>query len=155
MNTAKIIIMLLILVTVAASAVQAQRQARTLTDPVDSLVIQIGAISEGLIFTSETDSRPFPFKAVRDVNGLTDQNFLKSMLRSYGSEPVSEESLADFLDRPATFGQHDQWVQLKDFLEANLVGCTVYRVGTVQVDIYIVGLYGNRPVGVYIQSVET
>lgn len=119
---------------------------------------------DGLYFPSESD---FPFEIVV-WDDFADEMFHaeKWLLREgFPTDSPIENASLDSLFRNLAVEQdwHDdaqkaqvaQFKALRDFLQANLSDVTVYRVGKINVAIFIVGKFGRDVVGLKTQAVET
>jgi hypothetical protein len=108
-----------------------------------TLLQDLSLACQGLSYPSETDApvsvvsldRPFPWESnARRVEQITPHEFFA---------PLAET------DSAAAF--HN----LHQLLSANLKGLTVYRVGDVRIEIFVVGVLGRTTVGVRTEAVET
>lgn len=122
---------------------------------------QIQEIVKDLYYISETDSELFPFvgENAEDVSAET-------LLKQLGiNDTVEERGFEDFYKRLTEiqewFGDDEtraanQFSALKDFLTKNLRDIKVFKIGKIEVDIYIVGLdQENILKGVWTKAVET
>ena len=94
------------------------------------LLAQLKRVSAGLLVMSESD---YPFEIIR-WDGSTEIN--PDFLRSLTNEPpecrVEETSLEQFL-------ASGQFEQLERFLRKHLTDLKVYKVGVINIPVYIVG----------------
>jgi len=125
-----------------------------------------GAIEEacqGLIYTSETDAPLVAFQN-ETVGPLTKEHLLRLIKREQDT-PVEERSFADLFVRLTRiqdwFGELElarakKFLELQRLLEENLSDLKVFRIGQVQIHIYVVGLDTDRRLlGFTTQVVET
>jgi hypothetical protein len=105
---------------------------------------QIQEASEGLLFMSETD-HPFEIvafrsseveKEMRQLSGKgndaviekqTVDYFFRNMVRVYPSYPDDQRSVAQ------------RFLKLQELLKQKLKDVQVYRIGSIQVDVFIIG----------------
>lgn len=122
---------------------------------------QIGQAVKDLYYISETDSEVFPFAGKR-AQEVSAETILKQIGRN---EPVEERSFEDFFKRLTEiqewFGDEEtrtanRFSELKEILVKNLREIKVFKVGRIEVDIFIVGLDENSILkGVWTKAVET
>lgn len=132
----------------------------------DELFSALKAASEGLIYISETDAafEAFVWKTDKPAGNVSAENVLKFA----GEKPdakVAEKTLDEFFEQPTEmqdwFGdeekaQVEKYLKLKELLSTKLKNAKVFKIGDVQINIYIVGLddEGNLA-GVKTKAVET
>ena len=120
----------------------------------DKLLAEIEKFTAGLTYVSETDVSVLPFSAtVVEVQKLIAEN------RHY------ELSARDFFARLTTnrdwFGAKEKesahrFAELEKLLDENLCDLKVFKVGRIQIDIFVVGLDANDSViGIKTKAVET
>ena len=122
--------------------------------------------SEGLIYISETDApfEPFIWKTEKPLTEVTALDVIKFAEQKPDAK-VAEKTLDDFFRQPTEiqdwFGdeekaQVEKYLKLKELLTEKLKGTKVFKIGDVQIDIYIVGIdaVGNWA-GVKTKAVET
>ncbi len=130
----------------------------------DELIAQLKAKTDGLYFPSESD---FPFEVIVWENFADDFYNTEKWLAHCGlptDSPVENTSL-DYLFRNISVEQewHDevqkeqvaQFKALQEFLQAHLTDLTVYRVGKVEITIFIIGKFGKDIIGLKTEAVET
>lgn len=120
--------------------------------------------SRGLLMPSESDYPFIPFVwKQRAAATLTPARLLK-LAGHTPDTPVAAVSLDEFfrnVARPQPWHDSAQAAQVRQFrrlvkvLEANLSDIRVYRVGTVHIDVYIVGKVGRDLVGLATVLIET
>ncbi|HYP50404.1 MAG TPA: nuclease A inhibitor family protein [Pyrinomonadaceae bacterium] len=124
---------------------------------------RIRETSEGLYYISETDAEISPFAGTK-ADAVTKEN----LLRQTGNKPdapVEERDFATFFTRLTKiedwFGEEEKqaaakFARLKELLERNLKDLRVFKVGRIEIDVYVVGLdaQGNLA-GIKTQAVET
>lgn len=126
-----------------------------------TLVERIKKASEGLFYISETDAEILPF--VGEKARAVDIKTLLNQTRS--DAPVEERDFAEFFKRLTEnqewFGTEEiknanRFADLRDLLEENLKNIKVFKVGRIELDIYIVGLdERNVLTGIRTKAVET
>jgi len=140
-----------------------EKKKLTKSEPVDQLAKQIRQISEGLYYISETDAEIFPFTGTK-TDAVTKENLL-SQTGNKPDAPVEERDFTDFFTRLTKiqdwFGDEEKqtaakYARLKELLERNLKELKVFKVGRIEIDIYVVGLdaQGNLA-GIKTKAVET
>jgi hypothetical protein len=104
----------------------------------------------GLVYPSESDA---PFDVFIDRTATTAQEVVTH--RSGGGR-VKSVAVEQFFAELEASDQADQYRRLRDVLEKNLSPLGVFRVGSVQVDVYLVGKTSRGCwVGLHTRSVET
>ncbi|MBA2493292.1 MAG: nuclease A inhibitor family protein [Acidobacteria bacterium] len=127
------------------------------------LARQIKKVSEDLYYISETDAEIFPFIGNK-AEAITGKEVLKQ-IKSSAETPVEERDFTEFF---AYLTQIQDWFgneekttaqkfsNLKDLLEKNLKNLKVFKVGKIQLDIYVVGLDAeSNLMGIQTKAVET
>jgi hypothetical protein len=116
----------------------------------------------GLLMPSESE---YPFEAFRWLgeNELTNQKLLE--LTSHPADSPVETVALDYLFRNVAYEKewHDEvqkanvskFQNLVSTLEKNLTDIKVYRVGTIDIDVYIVGKNEGELAGLSTKVVET
>ncbi len=130
----------------------------------EELIAQLREKIDGLYFPSESD---FPFEVIVWENFADDLFNTEKWLEQNGfpTDSALENTSVDYLFRNLSVEQewHDevqkeqvaQFKTLQEFLQANLTDLTVYRVGRIEITIFIIGKFGNDVVGLKTQAVET
>lgn len=127
----------------------------------DGFIEQIKTIVKDVFYISETDSEIFPFTGEQAASVSAGE-----LQRQLGrNAPVEERDFEDFFRRLTEmqewFGDEEtatanKFFELKEFLLKNLKDLKVFKVGNIEVDIYIVGLNSeNVLAGVWTKAVET
>ena len=127
------------------------------------LVAQIKKTASGLYYTSETDAEIAAFAGGK-AEAVTAEE-LSRQIQSTGNQPIEEKDFNEFFARLTEiqdwFGDEEKataqkFADLKNLLEQNLKDVKVFRVGKIQIDIYVVGLdaQGNLT-GIQTKAVET
>lgn len=124
---------------------------------------ELDQATKGLNYISETDAGFLPFIGGR--TGAADSISLLTQINAPPDSPVEEREFEDFFKRLTTI---ENWfdkeqiqmtydfVKLRNILEENLRDIRVFKVGRIQIDIYIVGLdKENNLVGVQTRAIET
>ena len=118
--------------------------------------------TDGLLMPSESE---YPFEAFRWLgeNELTNQKLLE--LTSHPADSPVETVALDYLFRNVAYEKewHDEvqkanvskFQNLVSTLEKNLTDIKVYRVGTIDIDVYIVGKNEGELAGLSTKVVET
>lgn len=129
----------------------------------NELAEKIKIITAGLYYMSETDAEILPFVGNK-VETITDEDILKEN-KSPAETPVEEGDFAEFFDylikMQDWFGEEEKataekFAELKELLENNLKCLKVYKIGKIQLDIYVVGLdCENNIVGIKTKAIET
>ncbi len=127
------------------------------------LTEKIKKITEGLYYISETDSEILPFVGEK-VETITKEKILQAN-GSSAETAVEERGFSDFFDNLTKmqdwFGEEEKaaaekFAELKELLENNLKCLNVYKIGKIQLDVYIVGLdCENKIAGIKTKAVET
>lgn len=126
------------------------------------LIPELEAACKGLLWRSETD-HPFEV-AVLSANEQLPK--IDQLLKNYpGDTPVATVSLDDFFGQAtlerAWFDSREltlvkRYRNLRDLLETTLENLQVYRIGDVEIDIYLIGETEDKQViGVKTKVVET
>jgi hypothetical protein len=134
----------------------------TVTDWTASL----GPATEGLLYPSETDAPVVPF--VWEAPGGQTQLSTVAVARLSGhpvDSQVEEIRFSQFFDRVTRVRDWDnevgrervrRFTELEGILEHNLRGIRVFRIGTIAIDVYVVGVdTQDRLAGVSTKVVET
>lgn len=129
----------------------------------DSLSEKIRKVSEGLYYISETDAEILPFAGTK-AEAVTKENLL-SQTGNAPDMPVEERDFTEFFARLTKiqdwFGDEEKrtaarFVELKKLLEENLKDLKMFKVGRIQIDIYVVGLDAEENlIGIKTKAVET
>lgn len=129
----------------------------------NNLIRQIGEVAAGLYYISETDAEIVPFAGERSAS-LSRETIL-FQTRSAPDSPVEERDFKDFFARLTEiqdwYGDEEtetarKFLLLKELLEKNLRDLKVFKIGEIQIDIYVVGLDAkNNLLGIKTRAVET
>lgn len=124
---------------------------------------KIGKAVEGLYYISETDAEIFPFSG-RKAEEVTKEEIL-AQTEHFENPNVEERNFADFFERLIKiqdwFGTEEteiagKFSELKDLLEQNLRDLKVFKIGSIELDVYVVGLDAeNILTGIRTKAVET
>lgn len=117
----------------------------------------------GLIYVSETDSPIVPFVGHK-TKKVTPKALLESINTSVGT-PIQCVGPDRFFDR---LTRHQDWYgeaetasakrfkELKQLMESELRELSLFRVGQIQIDIYVIGLDRNGTLaGIQTRAIET
>lgn len=129
----------------------------------ESIATQLKQASEGLLFGSETDA---PFEVIHwSAQGEVTPTKLLQLTNHPPDAPVEIVSVDEFFDTStAEEDWHDEeeeetakrFQNLVNTLKQNLVQLQVFRVGSIEIDVYIVGVTdGGGLVGLSTKLVET
>lgn len=127
------------------------------------LMEQIKNASKGLYYISETDAEILPFtgskadsvtkeEVLRQTNSQTDVNVEE---REFGEIFARLTKMQDWFgdEEKATA---ERFSALKDLLEKNLRDLKVFKIGSIDIDIYFVGLDAeNNLMGIQTKAIET
>ena len=129
----------------------------------DELAKQIEKVAEGLYYISETDAEIFPFIGNK-AQAVTVEEILKET-ESAADTAVEERDFNEFFARLTEmqdwFGEEetavaDKFAELKKLLEENLKDIQVFKIGKIQLNIYVVGLDSeSNLIGIKTKAVET
>jgi len=129
----------------------------------DSIATQLKQASEGLLFLSETDA-PFEVISWQTQEQLTPAKLLQLTNHPPDApvEIVSVDELFDVANAEEDWHDEEEWETVQRFqnlvniLKQNLSQLQVYRVGSVEIDAYIVGVTdGGEWAGLSTKLVET
>ncbi len=131
----------------------------------DSLITALQKASEGLLYMSESD---YPYKVIRwegsPETSLTEE-FIRQKAEVSDDTPVEIVEFSDFYDPgapdPDWYGETEKaeatkFRNLMKLLMDNLAHLKIFRVGEIEIDIYIVGqVDGGEIVGLATKAIET
>ncbi len=129
----------------------------------NELAKQIKKTVEDLFYISETDAEIFSFVG-KKVGTVTSEEVLKQMggaAETFVEERNFSEFFARLTEMQDWFGDEEKttaekFAKLKDLLEKNLSNLKVFKIGKINLDIYIVGLSANNILmGIKTKAVET
>jgi hypothetical protein len=125
-----------------------------------ALLEQLRQATEGLLYISETDAPYEPFVWTREEFGA--DSVTSETLRAYKGlpfeTPVDTMPVSSWLARaaPPEHPHSPRYLFLLRVLTAQLTELAVWRIGTVQIDIFVVGKTANGDfAGVATKAVET
>ena len=130
-------------------------------DKPETLAERIGKVSERLLYISETDAEILPF-----VGEKTEAVNAETILRQIKSDaPVEERGFEGFFkgltELQEWFGAEEiknanKFAKLRDMLQKNLRDIKVFKVGRIELEVYVVGLdKDNILTGIQTKAVET
>lgn len=129
----------------------------------DNLSGQIKNAVEGLNYMSETDAEVLPF--IGEKAEAVSKEAVLSQSKSAVGSPVEEKDFTAFFARLTEiqdwFGEEEtamakKFTQLKELLEKNLRDLKVYKIGKIELDVYVVGLDAeSNLLGIKTKAVET
>lgn len=128
-----------------------------------SLAKRIKKITGNLYYISETDAEILPFKGEKAE--AANKETLLAQICADRDAPVEERNFEDFFS-PLTeiqdwFGAEEKksarkFLELKDLLQKELKDMKVFKVGNIELDVYVVGLDSENILsGIKTQAVET
>lgn len=141
-----------------------QREKKLKNEPKkNALIKQIQKAVKGLCYTSETDAPVEAFMGTTAA-AVTQENLLGQIGKASDS-PVEERNFDDFfaplIELQDWFGDEEKataakFAGLRDLLKNNLTDLNVFKIGSIELDIYAVGLdaHGNLT-GIKTKAVET
>lgn len=128
-----------------------------------SLTEQIKTASEGLYYISETDAEILPFTGSK-ADSVTKEEILRQT-NNQADENVEEREFGEIFARLTKiqdwFGDEEKvtaekFYALKNLLEKNLRDLKVFKIGSIDIDIYFVGLDAeNNLTGIQTKAIET
>jgi len=138
-------------------------KTKTEDSPSKGLAAQIKDAAEGLFYISETDAEILPF--VGTTAEKVDQDEILKQTDAPSGSVVEERKFNDFFARFVEiqdwFGDEEKetaqkFVRLKEVLENNIRDLKVFKIGKIELDIYVVGLDAeNTFLGIKTKAVET
>lgn len=131
--------------------------------PSRNLVEEIKKALQGLIYISETDAEILPF--VGTTTEKVDREEIVKQTKAASDAPVEEKEFSAFFARLTEiqdwFGDEEKetarrYAALKEILEKNIRDLKVFKIGKIELDIYVAGLDSeNTFLGIKTKSVET
>jgi len=153
----------LVSLIIESRKIMPEKKKSTESTLADKLAKQLRETAEGLYYISETDAEISPFVGAR-TDAVTKENLLLQT-GNKPDAPVEERDFAGFFTRLTKiqdwFGDEEKqtaakFTRLKELLEKNLKDLKVFKVGRIEIDIYIVGLDGEGNLtGIKTKAVET
>jgi hypothetical protein len=139
------------------------QKAKDIVSQEDDLAEKIKNVAEELYYISETDAEIEVFEG-KQAEAVTKEEVLAQTNNS-SDKPVVEKEFNEFFT-PLTeiqdwFGDEEKataqkFASLKNLLEKNLRDLKAFKIGKIQLDIYIVGLDANdKLLGIKTKAVET
>lgn len=133
------------------------------TPKANLFVEKVKELSTGLYYISETDAEILPFEGTK-AEAITEEIIL-SQTKNAPETPVEQRDFAEIFARLTSlqdwFGDEEKVIAekfsaLQKLLEENLKDLKVFKIGTIQIDIYFVGrdVNGNL-MGIQTKAVET
>lgn len=112
----------------------------------------IQTLATSCSFVSEQTHEVNAFICGRNQTSLTASTF-KAVNPQLANETVTSESFDDVLSNQQD--NNSNWETLRSYLEDNLSDLVLLKTGTIQREVFAVGLSGGRIVGVRSFAVET
>lgn len=129
----------------------------------DNLPAQIAKAANNLSYTSETDAEIIPFTG-KKAESVSAQELI-NQIGNADNKPLEEKDFNEFFARLTEiqdwFGDEEKataqkFADLKSLLEKNLKDIKVFRVGKIEMDVYVVGLdIEKNLMGIQTKAVET
>ncbi len=129
----------------------------------NNLLEKIKKLSEGLYYLSETDAEICVFAGGTVTEITTD--VLLNETENLPNKKTTEIDFTNFFDKLCQkldwYNEQDnkkaeRFCKLKELLESNLTQLKVYKIGKIQIEIYVIGLdKRNRITGIKTKAVET
>jgi len=129
----------------------------------NNLMEQIKTATADLYYTSETDAEILPFAGER-AEAVTKEE-ISSQVKIATDSSVEVKDFVEFFARLTKiqdwFGDEEKetaqkYVRLKELLEKNLRDLKFFKIGKIQIDIYVVGLDAeSNLMGIKTKAVET
>lgn len=136
---------------------------KTVTKKKDIFADKLAKMCEGLIYMSETDAEFTVYKGAK--NETLSKETMLAQINGSPNVACEEQNFDNFFLRLTTckdwFGEFEkqkakQFGKLQDLLKTNLKNLKIFRIGKIQIDIYIVGTDSeNNTIGLKTKSVET
>jgi hypothetical protein len=127
----------------------------------ENLLAEIRKSTDGLTYMSETDAPVEPYSGWR-ADTVDICNFIQGAARAVKHEKLAPKK---FFDRLTTvsewFGPEQtetarRFSELEKLLSENLSELTVFKIGHIQIDIFVVGLDADKNlIGIKTKAVET
>lgn len=138
-----------------------ERKKNKKIDKPETLAERIKRASKELFYISETDAEIIPFVG-EEADAVNAETILK---QTKSDAPIEERDFEDFFKRLTElqdwFGDEEtknanKFAKLKDILQKNLRDIKVFKVGRIEIDVYVVGLDAqNILTGIQTKAVET
>lgn len=129
----------------------------------NELIEQIKSYAAGLYYISETDAEILPF--IGEHTESVSKEVILNQTKNKPDELIGEKKIDEFFSRLTEiqdwFGDEEKktaekYLSLRKLLEKNLRDLKVFKVGKIQLDIYVVGIDAeNRLLGIKTKAVET
>jgi hypothetical protein len=121
----------------------------------NSVLAALRQASQGLLYQSETDAPFEPFTWGKAAGELTPQKAAQLAGASV-TTPVEEEPLSEFFKYLIEGEDAEKYGKLQSVIAAQLGGARLFRLGSINIDIYIVGRTRDGEwAGLKTQAVET
>lgn len=128
-----------------------------------TFIENLNQIIKNLIYISETDSDVFPF-AGEELESLDVESFREQIIFDNEND-IEEIGFDEFFENLTVIEDWyedeeketaENFLKLKNLLEENMKNLKVFKVGKIEVDIYVVGLdEENKLSGIKTKAVET
>lgn len=144
-------------------SVEKNSQAVKDASPSADLIAQITESAEGLFYISETDAEILPFAGASAEQ--VDREEMLKQINKPDDTAVEERTFSDFFARLTEiqdwYGDEEKenvkkFVRLKEVLENNVRDLKVFKIGKIELNVYVVGLDAeNTFLGIQTKAVET
>lgn len=131
------------------------------TETSTNLLIQLKEASQGLVYLSESESsfEVFIWEG-QASDGLTPEQVAQQTGHPADASVQVMELSEFFKPTSGWFGLEEQEIAdrfktLENTLASNLTNIKVYRVGHIEIDVYIVGQHANDLIGISTKVIET
>jgi hypothetical protein len=139
------------------------KKRRKISEKVNDFKKEISQIVKDLTYLSETDAEILPFIGTKalEINNDTILSQTNKPLNSEIVEQKFDEFFEPLIELQSWFGAEEkqiaaQFAELKKILQENLIDIKVFRIGKIEIDIYVVGLDAeNICRGIQTKAVET
>jgi Nuclease A inhibitor-like protein len=119
------------------------------------VLVALRKASEGLLYPSETDEPFTPFTWGKAEGALTLQKVAR-LAGASAAAHVEEQPLGEFFKVLTEGDDAEKYRRLQQVVGEQLSGARVFRLGSVNIDIYLVGkTKGGEWAGLETKSVET
>lgn len=146
-----------------------KKRKKKMKNPVEAnhkkidLAARIKETADGLFYMSETDAEILPFsgKKAETISSAELLNQIEGKKDSHIEEKDFTEFFARLTEIQDWFGDEERaaaqkFDTLKNLLQNNLRDLKVFKIGEIQIDIYVVGLDAeNTLTGIQTKAVET
>lgn len=119
---------------------------------IGNLLAGIQRRAENLVYISEQEADVNAFVIGRNISFLDAETFRAANPKLL-FEPIEDFDPETFFARLER--KDKAWTRLRNYLETHLIGLKIFKVGIVRRDIYAVGLFRGRIIGIRTFAIET